>query len=411
MNVLAPTAWGARVNYDTWSDPVTLKDKVVIHYAGADKDATGAYEGVDAEKRLLQSYERYHLDGRGWRGIAYGWAIGMSGTVYRLRGWNNYGAHTGDMDADGINENKEGIPVLFILGGSMAPTAAALQAFIELKMYFDGEDSKLIPKYRTGELLPVFGHKDVSVTPCPGAPMYAKIQARFWDIPPVVNGTPIKGAAQATLAQARSWAQKAGAHERFYPALEAAWLNGPRYGVRPEVVAGLMAKETAYGKFGGVITPAMHNWGGLKTERGGGNYDPAAHQTFPDDNTGVIAVIQHLDTYAGDTSWPDPVYDLRWVVVAKGSAPTVEGLDGRWAGPTYGTDLVRFFLAPLMATPPPPPPLEPSEVYWPWASASIEKMKALGLMVGDGTSWDQGGTVTRAQLAVVVDRLLTLLGR
>lgn len=426
MLQVAPKDWGARVNYDTWTDPTTLKDKIIIHYAGAEKHASQAYAGIAREKELLRSYERYHLDSKGWRGIAYGWAVGMSGTVYRLRGWSNYGAHTGDLDKDGINENREGIPVLFILGGDMAPTEAALSAFKELKAYLDAEDSKLVPTYRQGELLPVYGHRDVSTTPCPGEPMYAKIKARFWDVPVVNTGTPIKGEAQVPAEQAHAWAAKAGAHPRFHPVINYAWTHGARYNVRPEVVVALAAKETNFGKFvrgdgsPGTVTPEHHNWGGLKIAKGGGNYDPAAHQYFPDDEKGTIAVIQHLDTYAGNTTWNDPVWDERYVVVAKGSAPMVEGLDGRWAGPTYGTDLVRFFLKPLMATkapapaevpaPTPPAPGPAGEVFHDWAAPSIELMKSLGIMVGSGGSWNQDGPVTRAQLAVVIDRTLGYLG-
>lgn len=167
---LSPTQWGAKVDYDEWTDRYTPDDKIIIHYGGG-----SAYKTNDlaSEARVLRSFEQTHLN-KGWRGLAYGWAIGNSGTIYRGRGFNSYGAHQGDLDEDGIFENSEGIPVVFILGVDETPSVAALASFANLRTV------TLEP--RAGRKLPVYGHKEIAelgsgtITTCPGPPLMAHIK-------------------------------------------------------------------------------------------------------------------------------------------------------------------------------------------------------------------------------------------
>ena len=75
---VAPAAWGARVNYDLWTDHFTPKDEIDIHYGGGPNTA-GSVTGVDAdqlsdERAVLRGWEAFHIDSRGWRGIAYNFA-------------------------------------------------------------------------------------------------------------------------------------------------------------------------------------------------------------------------------------------------------------------------------------------------------------------------------------------------
>ncbi len=155
MNFIGPTGWGARINYDSKDWRPWNPDKWVVHYGGG--ATRGAYDGVDREKAVLRAWEWWHLDGRGWAGIAYNYAIGMSGTVYRLRGEQRSAATSGDIEPDGIPENYEARAVVFIMGGHQIPTSAALQAFTDLHQSFPD--------------LPVIVHSDVrgtSYTSCPG---------------------------------------------------------------------------------------------------------------------------------------------------------------------------------------------------------------------------------------------------
>ena len=175
MEVLSPTDWGARVNYDDWNDQYVQKDKIFVHYNGGTPVAQG---GVDVEIARLQAAENHHIDTRGWRGIAYGWAIGSTtGTIFRLRGWNLYGAHLGDIDEDGVLENFEGIPVYFTVGDDQPISMAAKRSFAELRTYLE---------QHVGTQLPVYGHRDTQQTTCPGDVLYAWVQSMSnggWPMP------------------------------------------------------------------------------------------------------------------------------------------------------------------------------------------------------------------------------------
>jgi N-acetylmuramoyl-L-alanine amidase. len=152
----SPAQVGFRVNYDSWDRGPWAPDKWVVHYGGGANSAGSTPFSVDAEMRKLRSWESYHIDGKGWSGIAYNYAIGQTGNTYRLRGENRSGATSGDYEGDGIPENVEARAVVFILGGDQKPSEAALQAFRELWAQ---------------DPMPVIGHQDVrgaSYTPCPG---------------------------------------------------------------------------------------------------------------------------------------------------------------------------------------------------------------------------------------------------
>ena len=105
-------------------------------------------------------------------------------------------------------------------------------------------------------------------------------------------------------------------------------------GVRPEVVFCQAMYESGWLGFGGDVQASQCNFCGLKTR------DGSAFATFPDVRTGERAHVQHLKAYAvsglkaSDLAYPcvDPRFDL----VAKGSAPTLEGLNGKWAVPGTG---------------------------------------------------------------------------
>lgn len=182
--VYGPEGWGAQVNYDLWNDTWYDKDKVIVHYggnatfAGAPEPAAEkgfAYPSFGVESAVLRIYEQSHLS-RGWRGLAYGWAVGQTGNVYRIRGWNTYGAHRGDLEDDGIPENREGIPILAILGGAQEPSAEMLQS-IDWLVFTLGMTK--------GTVYPVFGHQEIAelgtggtATACPGVPLMEWIDER-----------------------------------------------------------------------------------------------------------------------------------------------------------------------------------------------------------------------------------------
>ncbi|MDO4925306.1 MAG: N-acetylmuramoyl-L-alanine amidase [Turicibacter sp.] len=125
------------------------------------------------------------------------------------------------------------------------------------------------------------------------------------------------------------------------------------------------AKETGYGKFGGVLDESYHNPCGLKNPAGGDDYDKNAHKRFDNWEQGVIAHLDHLALYAAADGYPkttyvdswkneqlssNETYDPRhigWFGTTSGilgKAKDVLSLTGSWASdPNYGIELFRLY--------------------------------------------------------------------
>lgn len=157
--------WGSRFSYTDGNKLPWNVDKWVIHYGGGANPAGGSKDEAK-ETAVLRGWQNWHVDGRGWQDIAYNYAIGQTGLVYRLRGENRAGATSGDYEGDGIPENHEARAVVFILGGTQAPTQEALDAFARI--------------WRA-DPLPVIGHRDVKSTACPGDALYQYVQSKEWE--------------------------------------------------------------------------------------------------------------------------------------------------------------------------------------------------------------------------------------
>ena len=121
--------WGSSEVYP--DNPSFDPRYVVIHWGGS----TSAIIGVDAEMDRLRRWQNYHINGRGWRDIAYNFAVGDSGAIYRLRGYNP-GGHTSsvkDRTPEGDSYNAASLGVVWIGGAKAgAPTREALESMAHL---------------------------------------------------------------------------------------------------------------------------------------------------------------------------------------------------------------------------------------------------------------------------------------
>ncbi len=109
-------------------------------------------------------------------------------------------------------------------------------------------------------------------------------------------------------------------------------------GVNHDVAFAQMCLETGLLRFGGLVTPDMHNYCGL------GSIGPGKPgERFPDARTGVRAHIQHLKGYASGAPLASPLVDPRYRWIRYGSAPAVMDLAGKWASdPEYGVKITRM---------------------------------------------------------------------
>ena len=109
-------------------------------------------------------------------------------------------------------------------------------------------------------------------------------------------------------------------------------------GVNGDVLFAQVMLETNYLRFGNVVKPEQCNFGGLGAT---GNGNPGL--SFRDVRTGIRAQVQHLKAYGSHEPLNNACVDPRFLLVTRGSAPTIFDLSGKWAASrTYGESLDRI---------------------------------------------------------------------
>lgn len=346
MNVISRDIWGALPAKSRTPFRGDVNGFVVHH-------TTGEHVGRNDSAAWMRSIQRYHL-GKGWSDIGYHFVVDQNGAVFEGRGWDVQGAH-----ASGHNSDTIGVA---FLGDGDRVTDAALHSIANLY-------AAACDYYGTDLVLQ--GHRDVGSTHCPGSRLYAWVKQDL----PVRSGTPIVTFSDTVdVETAKQWAKNNGAADVFVndiiPSLYGAaarmrTLNGGE-GPDAAMVVAQSAKETGWGKFGGVLDTSFRNTAGIKTAKGGGNFDPDAHQRFDSWAEGARAHLNHLAAYTGlrPVGVPHGRYHTVNALSWAGTVVTVEQLGARWApNPAYGEDIVRM-LAELAATKrptvlPPAPAVQP----------------------------------------------------
>lgn len=153
--------------------------------------------------------------------------------------------------------------------------------------------------------------------------------------------TSIIGRPTATLNQMKEYAKKKKAEDFFVELAELFYDISLEYGVDPVVAFAQAGKETAFGRYGGVLDKSFRNPGAIKTRQGGSNNDAAAHERFSSWKRGITAQVQHLALYGGQVIPKGQVADPRHFDFLRGTAKTALELSGKWAGPGYGEDLEK----------------------------------------------------------------------
>ncbi|MBE6047341.1 MAG: hypothetical protein E7213_02855, partial [Clostridium sp.] len=150
-----------------------------------------------------------------------------------------------------------------------------------------------------------------------------------------------------TVSTAKAWAKSKGATNTFIALADLYWKYARSHGnVNPAVAYVQAAKETGYGKFGGVINETYHNPCGMKVAAGGRDDDPNAHMKFENWDKGVQAHIDHLALYAGASGYPKKgnTNDPRHFASIVRKATTVKALGTNWApSSSYGIEILNLY--------------------------------------------------------------------
>ncbi|MCK4516411.1 MAG: glucosaminidase domain-containing protein, partial [Spirochaetaceae bacterium] len=107
-------------------------------------------------------------------------------------------------------------------------------------------------------------------------------------------------------------------------------------GVSPVVALSQMIHETDYLLFTGAVRATQYNYAGL-----GSTSEGTPGLNFGTMDRGVRAHVQHLKAYGSEDSLVGELLDPRFRYVARGSAPTIMALAGKWAvDPEYGRKIL-----------------------------------------------------------------------
>lgn len=185
----------------------------------------------------------------------------------------------------------------------------------------------------------LLGACTLKLTPMPDAPVPSQ----------EVSQTPLLGKAQISCKSAQRWAAAHNAPQLFIDLAPYYWDYGDQTGIRPEVMYAQAALETAYGNFGGRVTPDMNNFAGIKKADAISDATED-HESFPTAEDGVRAHYNHMCAYTGLDPVGDP-HSRYYLVLSSDRAGTVkyaEELGGLWCpAADYGEKIVNIFLSDM----------------------------------------------------------------
>lgn len=182
--------WGSALEYG--DDPGFTPRYVVVHWGGSTSQIPSDDE--DARLRIWQSY---HINSKGWRDIAYNYAVGDSGLSYRCRGLNPGGHTSGanDRTPEGDSYNNASVGIVWIGGANDedGPSDGALAAMGFLIRKLEEQFGELVVKAHS-----TVKQENGSNTACPGDEWRAWIDSEGWKEPVVSDyielGVPSKEA-------------------------------------------------------------------------------------------------------------------------------------------------------------------------------------------------------------------------
>ncbi|MEA5534941.1 N-acetylmuramoyl-L-alanine amidase [Crocosphaera sp. XPORK-15E] len=159
------------------------------------------------------------------------------------------------------------------------------------------------------------------------------------NIPQPLNSIMGVGKASATQLSAFLKKHNSGDHVGFFHNLAELYVSEAKIeGVNHDIAFCQMCLETGFLRFGGDVKPSQYNFAGVGAVGGG-----AAGASFPNEQIGIRAQIQHLKAYASTKSLKQSCVDPRFHLVTRGCGPTVDKLAGKWAADlNYGNQIMKL---------------------------------------------------------------------
>lgn len=155
MRVVSRQEWGARAPR---SAPINhVPSSIVVHHTSAPTAAQFAGSST------IRGIQAFHMDTRGWADIGYHFVIAPSGVVFAGRPPTVVGAHCTP------NRGKVGICLIGNFEG--VDTVPALQRASLVRLL-----AQLCAVYKIKSTA-IVGHRDHNNTDCPGARLYADLEA------------------------------------------------------------------------------------------------------------------------------------------------------------------------------------------------------------------------------------------
>ncbi|TCP93286.1 N-acetylmuramoyl-L-alanine amidase [Serpentinicella alkaliphila] len=198
------------------------------------------------------------------------------------------------------------------------------------------------------------------------------------------NKTSILGESILRPSQLKS-ALKAANNQAILDIVDIYYNIAPIYGIKADLAFIQCLHETGWLKFTGVVKPHQNNFAGLGAT---GASNPGL--SFTTISVGVEAHLQHLYAYASTKPLPTgrTLYNTRFALVIRGSAPNWEDLNGKWAVPGVGygeriVELQKTILEKYLPNiPKNPPVIQPVH----WAKHYHDELFDAGLLNTDHTS-------------------------
>jgi hypothetical protein len=181
-NFVTRSQWGSSFNYGNNTRMPSTCRGVALHWEGP-RMGTFSHDLCDNKVRQI---EDFHVDGRGWAGIAYNALVCPHGYVYEGRGIRYRNAANGDP-----TKNAAYFAVCY-LGGQGDPfTDPAQAAFVRAVQWLRADGG-------AGDY--VKGHRDLTATACPGDTIWGWLRAKDFGSEVVVKPT------TAVWGQPATWA-------------------------------------------------------------------------------------------------------------------------------------------------------------------------------------------------------------